>query len=50
MDLGHPSRLPFGSLRSAWTGPGRDPKGLYSYELCMTVRVTTKDENVGEPE
>jgi hypothetical protein len=25
MDLGHPSRLPNGSLRSAWTGPGRDP-------------------------
>jgi hypothetical protein len=25
MDLGHPSRLPYGSLRSAWTGPGRDP-------------------------
>ena len=25
MDLGHPSRLPDGSLRSAWTGPGRDP-------------------------
>jgi len=32
MDLGHPSRLPYGSLRSAWTGPGRDPKGFYSYE------------------
>ena len=26
MDLGHPSRLPYGSLRSAWTGPGRDPR------------------------
>ncbi len=25
MDLDHPSRLPNGSLRSAWTGPGRDP-------------------------
>ena len=25
MDPGHPSRLPDGSLRSAWTGPGRDP-------------------------
>ncbi len=25
MDLGHPSRLPNGSLRSAWTEPGRDP-------------------------
>jgi hypothetical protein len=32
MDLGHPSRLPYGSLRSAWTGPGRDPRGFYSYE------------------
>ena len=28
MDLGHPSRLPCGSLRSAWTGPGRDPREL----------------------
>jgi len=28
MDPGHPSRLPYGSLRSAWTGPGRDPRGL----------------------
>jgi hypothetical protein len=28
MDLGHPSRLPQGSLRSAWTGPGRDPQGF----------------------
>lgn len=28
MDLGHPSRLPNGSLRSAWTGPGRDPQGF----------------------
>jgi hypothetical protein len=28
MDLGHPSRLPDGSLRSAWTGPGRDPQGF----------------------
>ena len=32
MDLGHPSRLPNGSLRSAWTGPGRDPNGIYLYE------------------
>jgi len=32
MDLGHPSRLPDGSLRSAWTGPGRDPNGIYPYE------------------
>jgi hypothetical protein len=28
MDRGHPSRLPSGSLCSAWTGPGRDPKGI----------------------
>ena len=28
MDLGHPSRLPSGSLRSAWTGPGRDPSRI----------------------
>ena len=27
-DLGHPSRLPCGSLRSAWTGPGRDPSRI----------------------
>src|SRR5271169_4833153 len=27
-DPGHPSRLPNGSLRSAWTGPGRDPSGI----------------------
>jgi len=26
MDHHHPSRLPDGSLRSAWTGPGHDPK------------------------
>ncbi len=25
---GHPSRLPCGSLRSAWTGPGRDASGF----------------------
>jgi len=28
MDHDHPFRLPDGSLRSAWTGPGRDPKRL----------------------
>ena len=28
MDLGHPSRLPGGSLRSAWTGPGLDPSRI----------------------
>jgi hypothetical protein len=28
IDLGHPSRLPHGSLRSARTGPGRDPRGF----------------------
>src|SRR5262245_61801985 len=28
MDLGHPSRLPSGSLCSDWTGPGRDPRGI----------------------
>ena len=27
-DLGHPSRLPSGSLCSAWTGPGRDPSRI----------------------
>ena len=26
MDRSHPSRLPSGSLRSALTGPGRDPE------------------------
>jgi len=25
----HPSRLPFGSLRSAWTEPGGDAKRLF---------------------
>jgi hypothetical protein len=45
MDLGHPSRLPYGSLRSAWTGPGRDPRGNYKYEkmagsvLALLVRL-----------
>jgi hypothetical protein len=45
MDLGHPSRLPYGSLRSAWTGPGRDPRGNYKYEkmagsvLAVLVRL-----------
>ena len=45
MDLGHPSRLPYGSLRSAWTGPGRDPRGNYGYEkmagsvLAVLVRL-----------
>jgi hypothetical protein len=29
MDHSHPSRLPYGSLRSAWTGPGRDPNGVF---------------------
>jgi hypothetical protein len=29
MDHSHPSRLPYGSLRSAWTGPGRDPNGFF---------------------
>ena len=29
---GHPSRLPFGSLRSAWTGPGRDAGDCFCYE------------------
>ena len=28
----HPSRLPFGSLRSAWTGPGRLRRRLLRYE------------------
>ena len=28
MDRSHPSRLPFGSLRSALTGPDRDPGGI----------------------
>lgn len=32
MDPRHPSRLPYGSLRSVWTGPGRDPSGTYLYE------------------
>jgi hypothetical protein len=45
MDLGHPSRLPYGSLRSAWTGPGRDPRGNYKYQkmagsvLAVLVRL-----------
>jgi hypothetical protein len=29
MDHSHPSRLPYGSLRSAWTGPGRNPNGFF---------------------
>jgi hypothetical protein len=29
MDPDRPSRLPYGSLRSAWTGPGRDPNGFF---------------------
>ena len=29
MDHVHPSRLPYGSLRSAWTGPVRDPNGFF---------------------
>lgn len=28
VDHGHPSRLPCGSLRSAWTEPGRDPSRI----------------------
>ena len=45
MDPGHPSSLPYGSLRSAWTGPGRDPRGNYKYEkmagsvLAVLVRL-----------
>jgi transposase len=42
---GHPSRLPYGSLRSAWTGPGRDAGDCFCYEgmadcererICLT--------------
>ncbi len=40
---GHPSRLPSGSLRSAWTGPGRDAGDCFCYEgmadyerICLT--------------
>ena len=29
---GHPSRLPYGSLRSAWTGPGRDAGKSFHYQ------------------
>jgi hypothetical protein len=29
MNHDHPSRLTYGSLRSAWTGPGRDPNGSF---------------------
>ena len=28
MDHDHPSRLPDGSRRSTWTGPGRDPRNF----------------------
>jgi hypothetical protein len=37
MDLGHPSRLPDGSLRSAWTGPGRDPNGFTHTRKWQTM-------------
>jgi hypothetical protein len=51
VDLGHPSRLPHGSLRSAWTGPGRDPKefthtrkwqALYRRRWCRVPLVGTE--------